>query len=308
MYEVFYENLVSGRYSFECILLYDEFVEDDIALITPNAFVSINELYFFDVSDSKSQSNMVSTEPCHLSEGEWIINDSDIMKYLEKYRIDGINDPWPPEHPLIYSLGPDYNFSNKLYFQPKQNWTNFINKGNNAALSCILQLNVCFWGDSQTRNLHNSAVMLLKNSSEVNLDILTSDPHAALKGHDKFHYYPKTYSGFQENVEELVSSSACQVVLANFGQWPAGWLEGYPTDNPWPFSKYEIQVEDDIAYLSQMQKRYPAAKIFWVTTNTFPLRDQTGTEWRIEPVLERYNLIAKNLAKKYGIGFINTRS
>jgi hypothetical protein len=310
VYEVPYENLVPGQYSFECILLYVDFDEDAFGSMKPISFLSINEPYFFNISRSESKKNSfidsgsLETGDSNLSEGEWIVNDSEIAHYLHRTR-SGTNDSlWPPKHPLIHSLVPDFDNSKKLYFQSKQFSTNFIDGTQNySALSCLLDINVCLWGDSQMRNLHNSALVLLKNSSELNLDALIADPHTVLEGHNKFHYYGKTYSGFQENIDELLAQNTCQVIIANFGQWPASWSAGYP----WSFMEYTTHVNADIEFLSKMQEKYPKAKLFWMTTNAFALHDQIyGTDWRIDPVLERYNTIANNIAKNYGIKVMNT--
>jgi hypothetical protein len=285
--------------------MYEDFNEGDLSSNMPISFSSINEPYIFEVGKSKIKRRtiVVSKNELNSLEGEWIVNDTEVMTYLRLTRTQR-NDSWPEGHPLIHSPLPDVENIRKLYFQSKQNKFDFIfSHKNHSGLSCLLDLDVCFWGDSQMRYLHNSAVGLIK-STEIDVGMLNSNPHAILVGNDRFHYFEKTYSGFQEDMEGLLSSSTCQVVVVNFGQWPVGWPEGYP----WSFVRYQVYAEADIAYLSQMQKEYPTVKFFWMSTNAHGYVDSilNGGEWRIDPVLEKLNSIVDRLTKKYSVEFINT--
>ena len=58
-------------------------------------------------------------------------------------------------------------------------------------------------------------------------------------------YIDNTDDNIDWDMDNLVESRNRTVIVANFGQWPAGWSQGYP----WSLDKYKTYVEADVICL-----------------------------------------------------------
>ena len=167
--------------------------------------------------------------------------------------------------------------------------------------NCVKQAKVCMWGDSQMRHLYNTIAEAIFHSA-----MGTINEKDILDGHSSLTYTSKLYDNFEQDVEGLLRAGNCSVLVANFGQWPAGWPEGYP----WPFEKYKVYLEADMRYLKLLEQKFEGIRTFWMTTNPhgYVRAMADGTEWRTDPVLDAYYRMTLQLASDYGVELLDTYS
>jgi hypothetical protein len=156
------------------------------------------------------------------------------------------------------------------------------------------------WGDSQMRHLYNTIVAaLVLHSAEA-----LTDQKYILDVQDSIKYFGKSYDNFDQDIDSLLASGKCNVIIANFGQWPAGWPQGYP----WSFDKFRVYLEADIVYLKKMEEKHIGVRTFWMTTNPHGYVGGmvAGTEWRTDPVLDRYHDITVQLTLAHHMKALDT--
>ena len=285
-----------GEYYVEVMMLYTSFNEtritESVVQDIKDTWVSASPL----LNPSEALLEHSSDTLCK-SEATWVV-EPEFVKYVRRTRTWS-QDPWPAGHPLIHDVLPGTNAtglrfeSNCQAIYPESMYEPLYG-------DCVQRSRVCMWGDSQMRHLYNTIVAAVFDDSGASIK-----NKEVLDGQGCITYFPKTYDNFDHDIDNLVDSGNCTVILANFGQWPAGWLQGYP----WSFDKYKIYVEADIVYLKRLVEKHSGLTVFWMTTNPHGFAGYgilAGQEWRTYPVLDGYNNIALQLARSHGVETLNT--
>jgi hypothetical protein len=288
-----------GNYSTEVMMLYSDFDKDFIqssALLENQTFTSATSLFIM-----PSQLNTFSRDSCEAQglEGTWTVKNDEIRAFLQTTR-SYLQDPWPAKHPMIHDLLPTSNESG-LHFESLCN--PIVPKGllDPAYINCVKQAKVCMWGDSQMRHLYNTIAEALFHSAGVIMN-----KKEVLDGHSSLTFTMKLYDNFGQDVEGLLRAGNCSVLIANFGQWPASWTEGYP----WPLDKYKVYMEADMRYLKILEQKFEGIHTFWTTTNPhgYVRTMADGHEWRTDPVLDAYHKVTLQLASDHGVNLLDTYS
>lgn len=157
---------------------------------------------------------------------------------------------------------------------------------------------VCFFGDSQMRHLFNAFVMATSEYAVLPVasaekEVMPSSVHT---------YIEKRWAGF--DLGEGHENISCTDVVANMGQWPAGWPEG----RPWSFREYELAVQGDLEEMGAIsdQLDMEPRRLYWLSTNPHGYMDVHGrsmygpeaVEWRWDGVVNQYNDIARVAAEE----------
>jgi hypothetical protein len=162
-------------------------------------------------------------------------------------------------------------------------------------------LEMCLYGDSQTRNLNNAIVQLLKGTTH-NAHSRSHKPKE-IRSSQQTHYIEGQYGTDLGKIDHN-----CGTIFMNFGHWPAG----YPGMHAWTVSQYASTVEE---VLIKVQNLNPDKRLIWLTTHSFGERielylrldNTTSTitkDWRSDVVLQKYNEAAKKSCRRVGVEFI----
>jgi len=285
-----------GEYYVEVMMLYASFNETQItSSVIPDIKTTwVSALPLLDTA--KSSLNPSGDALCN-SDVTWVVG-PEFAEYVRRTRT-WAQDLWPAGHHLIHQVLPGPNVTG-LRFESNCRAIDPLIMYNPLYGDCIKLSKVCMWGDSQMRHLYDIIVAALFQNSEASIQ-----NKEVLDGHGYINFFSKTYDNFEQDMDRLVQSGDCSVVIANFGQHPAGWLYGYP----WPFDKYKIYAEADILYLKQLAEKHTGLRPFWMTTHPHGFAGYgmlANEEWRTYPVLDRYNGIAMQLARTHGIETLDT--
>ncbi len=157
---------------------------------------------------------------------------------------------------------------------------------------------VCFFGDSQMRHLFNAFVMA--TSKYAVLPVVSAEKEVMPSS--RHTYIEKRWAGF--DLGEGRQNISCTDIVANMGQWPAGWPEG----RPWSFPEYELAVRGDMREMADMsdQLGMEPRRLYWLSTNPHGYMDVHGrsmygsdaAEWRWDGVVNEYNDIARRAAEQ----------
>jgi hypothetical protein len=294
-----------GEYNVEVMMLYTHFNETHIrnSVFMDSSKTLISTSPFVVASDHLSDS--VSEIPCDEFDATWIVDDG-FRGYLRRTRT-WAQDLWPTDHPMIHDLLPTDNTTllpttNTTGLQLESRCKPITPYGLSSPIykDCFKRENICMWGDSQMRHLYNTIVAALLMQSAEALTVQKN----ILDGQDFIKYFAKSYDNFEQDIDSLLASGKCNVIIANFGQWPAGHPQGYP----WSFDKFRVYLEADIVYLKKMEEKHIGVRIFWMTTNPHGYVGGMlkGTEWRTEPVLDRYHDITVQLTLAHRLKALDT--
>ena len=102
---------------------------------------------------------------------------------------------------------------------------------------------VCFFGDSQMRHLFNAFVIATSEYKALPVpgkEVIASNQHT---------YVQKRWAGF--DLGDGRGNISCTDIVANMGQWPAGWPEG----RPWSFHVYELGVRADVEEMGALSEQ-----------------------------------------------------
>lgn len=272
-----------GEYNVEVMMLYTNFNETHIqnSVFMDSSKTLISTSPFVVASDHLSDS--ASEIPCDEFDATWTIDD-EFRGYLRRTRT-WAQDSWPTGHPMIHDLLPTTNTTG-LQFESRCKPITPYGLSSPVYTDCLKRENICMWGDSQMRHLYNTIVAaLLLHSAEA-----LTDPKVILDGQDSVNYFLKIYDNFDQDIDSLLASGKCTVIIANFGQWPA-------VGHPWSFDRYRAYLEADIVYLKKLEEKHIGVRTFWMTTNPIGYISGmvAGTEWRTDPVLDRYHDITVQL-------------
>jgi hypothetical protein len=205
---------------------------------------------------------------------------------------------------------------------------------------------VCFFGDSQMRHLFNNFVMATSAYAAAPVEsatkaVMPSDGHtyvvkrctvltstdvrSLFARHDSLahsltrslamRYAPRSFTGAgfgdEEGAEIAIDSLSCTDIVANMGQWPAGWPEG----RPWSFAEYDTAVRGDVDELRAMSATLGVRpeRVFWVSTNPYGYLDvherslygNEAADWRWDGVIDGYNEIARAVTTAGGITYVD---
>lgn len=286
-----------GEYHVEAMILYTHFneshVQDSVFTMDGETLVSRSPFVV-----TRRPSYPSGVECSHID--KWNV-DSEYREYLRKTRM-WAQDPWPVGHPIIHDLLPSITNATGLYFESNCKPIMPRDLFNPDWIPCLKKAKLCMWGDSQMRHLHNTIVAALFYKDDGNLMARKGE---ALEGPDYITYFPKRWDNFDQDIDGLLASGNCTTVIANFGQWPAGWPEEYP----WQFDKYRVYVEADMVYLKQLERKYSGVRTYWTTTNPHGYAGYgilKGCEWRTDPVLDRYHNITLELALAHDMNVLDT--
>lgn len=278
-------------YTIEAFVL---FVEWNHTNISSNHLLT-NSTSYFKISESRIHENGDSI-PRHTSEIKWIVK-SDIMADS----LQCTKKPDRPEWclPMPVDLWTRYFDS---WYVPTMNKGDIeIFPQREVSLSEWRELedhgkHVCFFGDSQMRHLFNNFIMLTSNYTARS----TKPGEKTVIETDRHTYFEKKWGGFGEDSTKMAEK--CTDIIANIGQWPAGWPEGYP----WSFEVYESFVKSDMMYLKALSQANKC-QVYWVSTNPHGYIELMfkNEEWRNEVVIDTYNSIAKMQAQSILVEYID---
>jgi hypothetical protein len=151
---------------------------------------------------------------------------------------------------------------------------------------------ICLFGDSQTRHLHNSIASKLSHGWPCNR-----------LGKQKCNARGLSWRwlrwGIEVEIMRLEQSIAnCSHVFVNYGQWPFGYTSR-PT--PWTYERYQMSLKRTFKILLRMQNRRPGLKITWLSTSPHPpdwrQTDCPMVDWRVPHIIHDINEMAWELVK-----------
>ena len=151
---------------------------------------------------------------------------------------------------------------------------------------------VCLFGDSHTRHLHNSIASKLGQGLPCNR-----------LGKQKCNARGLTWRWLRWGVEEEMmrlerSIANCSHVFVNYGQWSFGYTSR-PT--PWTYERYRRSLKRNLEILLKMQNRQPGLKITWLSTSPHPpdwrQTDCPMVDWRVPHIIQDINLMAWELVQ-----------
>ncbi len=158
---------------------------------------------------------------------------------------------------------------------------------------------VCFFGDSQMRHLFNAFVIATSEYKALPVpgkEVIASNQHT---------YVQKRWAGF--DLGDGRGNISCTDIVANMGQWPAGWPEG----RPWSFHEYELGVRADVEEMGALSEQLglQEKRLYWLSTNPHGYMDVNSRsmygpeadEWRWDGVIDEYNRIARLTAEESGV-------
>ena len=161
---------------------------------------------------------------------------------------------------------------------------------------------VCFYGDSQVRNLVNTITAQIDSASCDPIEMQAGRASCTAPGfaYKTIHY--DTDWNFEDEVE------GCSHIFLNYGQWPAAWA----TDPPWSFAQYRQSVTLFAQQMAGVKSRHITTKIYFLSTNLHsfsilmtpcPVKD-----YRFPHIIEAYNLAAReafSMVQDF-VGYIDT--
>lgn len=185
-------------------------------------------------------------------------------------------------------------------------------------------LQLCLFGDSQTRHLSNALITLMQadqsffsaSSNKTDKSRIASSfihdvddwwgdcfvcPPAACDGCVADLCRPEAA---QVPPCNLTVVERCSAVLFNFGQWQVAPPEGH--GDPWPVSRYAAAVD---RALRNARLMLPEKRLIWVTLHphgeTDPMYTKPPTDWRTDIVLGAYNDAALKACEAHNFEFID---
>jgi len=263
--------------------------------ITRNVLLA-NETYRYqlrtdDLPSGNSPGNSPRNSPS-IPARRWILRDADLANALRCSRT--------PDAPSWCKQIPDRlwdtYFASWYIPPPSTDLELMAFTGQAARVNLDAHRRVCFFGDSQMRHLFNAFVMATSEYAvtpvaSAEKEVMPSAVHT---------YVEKRWAGL--NLGE--GSISCTDIVANMGQWPAGWPEG----RPWSFREYELAVRGDLQEMVNIsdQLGMEPRKLYWLSTNPHGYMDVHGrsmygsdaTEWRWDGVIDEYNAIARRAAEE----------
>ena len=295
-----YKVARSGEYNVEAMMLYTHFneshIQDSVFVMDSKALISSSPFVV-----APDNLNPLSEIPCNDIDATWAVAD-EYREYLRRTRT-WAQDLWPAGHPMIYDLLPSTTNATGWQFESKCKAIKPFNAlFNPTYTNCLKEAKLCMWGDSQMRHLYNTIVAALFHSAQ---DLTDREKKEAIDGPDYVNFFWKVWDNFDQDIDELLASGNCSTIIANFGQWPAGWPEEYP----WQFDKYKVYAEADMVYLKLLKGKYSGVRTYWMTTNPHGYAGYgipAGCEWRTDPVLDRYHEISLKLAFTHGVRILDT--
>jgi hypothetical protein len=316
-----YDLLPSGNYTAELIMLFESFVISNVSQITMKRPKPLTNYTFTVNAHPKQRSASITSH----DDDEEELDQSHELPYCDGYI--PLNGRWHVHNPqlipplstagyngeyvanqtvwndlifknLVLDYKPRTDIPVQLEYVPDRCRVVDYSRNITAMKSCVSNQTICMWGDSHIRTLHNTlAAWESGEYTAFNKEPAVS-PFST--------YYLKQFGGFEENVESLFANNKCNHVFFNFGLWPASHIGNYP----WSPKQYEIYAEADIAWLAELQTKYPHVTVWWVTTDPLAylsnLFAAPSKDWRYEPLLEEYNLRANEIARRYQIPIIDT--
>jgi hypothetical protein len=172
---------------------------------------------------------------------------------------------------------------------------------NQGIHSCLSSqgLDMCLYGDSQTRNLNNAIIGLIEDAEHI-AHPRTREPKEVRISQQT------TFISGQYGTDFGKVNHTCKTIFVNFGQWPAGYPEHYA----WTVPQYARAVKEAVL---RIQFLNPKKLLIWLTTHPYgevellykPFNVSSGRkDWRNEVVLREYNEAAKDICREVGVEFI----
>lgn len=166
---------------------------------------------------------------------------------------------------------------------------------------------LCFVGDSQTRNVFNSVMCAFQG--RLMEDRQSSHQICSDTRHSNTKYFGANYPSdwIARPLRASLDLAQCGSVVMNFGQWPCSNRQ--PT--PWPRARFERELQQSLSVASHWAAQRSRRLFFWAT-NPSPFRRDMAicppSDWRFPHIIEAYNAIAKRVAARHNITFIDTYS
>lgn len=113
--------------------------------------------------------------------------------------------------------------------------------------------------------------------------------------------YARDVASLVNNVDFLSLFNKCELgVFIHVGQWDLGWPENKLT----PIAEYKRHLQDALLKFKQKLKH---KRLYVLSNNYNPLafRILKGMDWRRPDVIDKYNLVSKNIAETLNVSFID---
>lgn len=182
-------------------------------------------------------------------------------------------------------------------------------------------LRLCVVGDSQGRHLA-AALRTLRAGEPPDVASTSLTDREVRVGHG-VRYWETIFGTCQDRADRPSDAEAgcwqdaratCDVVLLNFGQWPAsgdtGQLPPLPGSGPpWSVPRYEAAVAELLAD-ARAALGSGASRLLWVTTHPhgFTPRVAAGRDWRSGAVLREYARASIRAAERLGVSWADVHS
>ena len=219
--------------------------------------------------------------------------------------------PRVPEH-----LGTTWITSNSLGVETAASLVGarFHPHGCSIAAHKPRRLQLCVVGDSQARHL-SGALSALQGGDAIEAAVSTVTDHAMHTGNG-VRYWPSLFGPCQRQGSETGCWSdpevlpTCEVVLLNFGQWPASGSSGLlppdpPNAPPWSVERYEAAVTDVLTSALRT-----TARLLWLTVHPHGITERvlSAQDWRSSHVLQLYANASIRAATSLGVAYMDIHS
>lgn len=113
--------------------------------------------------------------------------------------------------------------------------------------------------------------------------------------------YARDVASLVNNVGFLSLFNKCELgVFIHVGQWDLGWPENKLT----PIAEYKRHLQEALLQFKQKLKH---KRLYLLSNNYNPLsfRIMKGMDWRRPDIIDKYNLVSKNIAETLNVSFID---
>jgi hypothetical protein len=168
---------------------------------------------------------------------------------------------------------------------------------------------VCFYGDSQMRNLMNTILWLIDEKSCDPIEMQAGRASCSMPGFS----FQGMHFDFDWKSEWDANLVQCSHVFVNYGQWPGSWAaEQHAPPGPWSFERYSQSIEQFARKLNYTKSNHPETKFYFLSTNLHSFSSLMTPcpvqDFRFPHVIEEYNRAAcASLARvSKNVGYLDT--